>query len=69
MWVMKLASLVFFGLLFYVHQVCSPPEALDWPPSAFREGECGPLGWRRTADPRRCKVPSHSSFYERAGLV
>jgi hypothetical protein len=43
--VMKLASLLFFALLIYVHQVCSPFEALDWPLSAFREGECEPLGY------------------------
>jgi hypothetical protein len=42
---MKLASLFFFALLTYVHQVCSPYEALDWPLSAFREGECVPLGY------------------------
>jgi hypothetical protein len=42
---MKLASLVFFALLVYVHQVCSPYEALDWPLSAFRDGECEPLGY------------------------
>ncbi len=42
---MKLASLVFFVLLIHVHQVCSPYEALAWPLSAFREGECGPLGY------------------------
>jgi hypothetical protein len=42
---MKLSSLVFFALLFHVHQVCSPYEALDWPLSAFREGECEPLGY------------------------
>jgi hypothetical protein len=42
---MKLASLVFFALLIYVHQVCSPFEALNWPLSAFREGECEPLGY------------------------
>ena len=42
---MKLASLVFFALLIYVHQVCSPFEALAWPLSAFREGECEPLGY------------------------
>ena len=42
---MKLASLLFFALLIFVHQVCSPHEALDWPLSAFREGECEPLGY------------------------
>lgn len=42
---MKLASLAFFMLLFHVHQVCSPYEALDWPLSAFREGQCEPLGY------------------------
>jgi hypothetical protein len=42
---MKLASLLFFALLMYVHQVCSPYEALYWPLSAFREGECAPLGY------------------------
>ncbi len=42
---MKLASLLFFALLIFVHQVCSPPGALDWPLSAFREGECAPLGY------------------------
>ena len=42
---MKLASLLFFALLVYVHQVCSPFEALAWPLSAFREGECEPLGY------------------------
>ena len=42
---MKLASLLFFGLLIFVHQVCSPYEVLDWPLSAFREGECEPLGY------------------------
>jgi hypothetical protein len=42
---MKLAALVFFALLFHVHQVCSPYEALDWPLSAFREGECQALGY------------------------
>ena len=42
---MKLAALVFFALLFHVHQVSSPYEALDWPLSAFREGECEPFGY------------------------
>jgi len=42
---MKLAALLFFALLIYVHQVCSPSVALDWPLSAFREGECAPLGY------------------------
>jgi len=42
---MKLASLLFFALLIFVHQVCSPYDALDWPLSAFREGECEPLGY------------------------
>jgi hypothetical protein len=42
---MKLAALAFFALLFHVHQVCSPEEALYWPLSAFREGECAPLGY------------------------
>jgi hypothetical protein len=42
---MKLAALMFFALLFHVHQVCSPYEALDWPLSAFREGECEALGY------------------------
>jgi hypothetical protein len=42
---MKLAALCFFALLFFVHQVCSPAEALTWPLSAFREGECAPLGY------------------------
>lgn len=42
---MKLASLLFLALLMYVHHVCSPYEALDWPLSAFREGECEPLGY------------------------
>ena len=42
---MKLASLAFFALLIYVHQVCSPYEALEWPLSAFREGDCAPLGY------------------------
>ena len=41
---MKLASLVFFALLIFVHQVCGP-EALAWPLSAFREGESAPLGY------------------------
>ena len=42
---MKLASLIFFALLFYVHHVCSAYEPLHWPLSAFRDGECGPLGY------------------------
>lgn len=42
---MKVAALAFFALLFHVHQVCSPYEALNWPLSAFREGECEPLGY------------------------
>lgn len=42
---MKLASLLFFALLIFVHQVCSPVEALDWPLSRFREGDCAPLGY------------------------
>jgi hypothetical protein len=42
---MKLAALVFFALLIFVHQVCSPSEALTWPLSAFRDGECAPLGY------------------------
>ena len=42
---MKLAALAFFALLFHVHQVCSPYEALAWPLSAFREGDCEPLGY------------------------
>jgi hypothetical protein len=42
---MKLASLLFFALLIYVHLVCNPSEALGWPLSAFREGECAPLGY------------------------
>ena len=42
---MKLAALMFFALLFHVHQVCHPYEALDWPLSAFREGECEALGY------------------------
>jgi hypothetical protein len=42
---MKLASLLFFALLIYVHQVCGAYEPLHWPLSAFREGECGPVGY------------------------
>jgi hypothetical protein len=42
---MKLASLLFFALLIYVHQACSPYEALHWPLSAFRESGCGLLGY------------------------
>ena len=42
---MKLASLLFFALLIFVHQVCSPYETLAWPLSAFREGECEPWGY------------------------
>ena len=42
---MKLAALCFFALLIFVHQVCSPSEALTWPLSAFRDGECAPLGY------------------------
>ncbi len=42
---MKLASLFFFGVLTYAHQECGPSGALDWPLSAFREGECAPLGY------------------------
>jgi hypothetical protein len=42
---MKLAALAFFALLIFVHQVCRPFEALDWPLSAFREGDCAPLGY------------------------
>lgn len=42
---MKLAAAGFFALLFHVHQLCSPYEALNWPLSAFREGECEPLGY------------------------
>src|SRR5687767_10045873 len=42
---MKLASLFFFAVLVYVHQECSPSGSLDWPLSAFREGECAPLGY------------------------
>ena len=40
---MKLASLVFFALLIFVHRVCGQP--LEWPLSGFREGECAPLGY------------------------
>ena len=40
---MKFASLVFFALLIYAHHVCGQP--LEWPLSAFREGECAPLGY------------------------
>jgi hypothetical protein len=42
---MKLAALMFFALLVHVHQVCSPYEAIDWPLSAFREGDCEPFGY------------------------
>jgi hypothetical protein len=42
---MKLAALAFFALLALVHYVCAPYQPLDWPLSAFREGECGPLGY------------------------
>ena len=42
---MKFAALCFFALLFFVHQVCSPYESLTWPLSAFREGQCAPLGY------------------------
>ena len=42
---MKLAAVMFFALLFHVHQVCSPYETLDWPLSAFREGECEAVGY------------------------
>jgi hypothetical protein len=55
---MKLASLLFFALLFHVHQVCSPYEALDWPLSAFREGVCA-LGLRVV---RRAPCPARPSF-------
>ena len=41
----KLASLVFFALLIYVHLACSPYDTLEWPLSAFRDSECGPLGY------------------------
>lgn len=42
---MKLAAFMFFALLFQVHQVCSPYESVNWPLSAFREGDCEPLGY------------------------
>src|SRR5262245_36709698 len=42
---MKVAALSFLALLIFVHLVCSPAEALNWPLSAFREGDCAPLGY------------------------
>ena len=41
---MKLASLLFFALLIFVHQLHGP-YALEWPLSAFREGESEPWGY------------------------
>src|SRR5262245_41751796 len=42
---MKLATLVFFGLLVYVHQVCGLCQPLSQPLCSFREGELPSLGY------------------------
>ncbi len=42
---MKLATLLFFVLLVYAHQVCGLSTSLEQPLSAFREGEFGALGY------------------------
>lgn len=42
---MKLTSLMFFAQLVFVHNVCGAPASVDWPMSAFRDGECAPLGY------------------------
>ena len=44
-WAMKLASLLFFAQLVFVHKVCGAPASLDWPMSGFRDGECAPMGY------------------------
>jgi hypothetical protein len=41
---MKLASLLFFALLIFVHQLHGL-YAIEWPLSAFREGESEPWGY------------------------
>ena len=41
---MKLAALLFFALLIFVHQLHGP-YAVEWPLSAFREGESEPWGY------------------------
>ena len=42
---MKLASLLFFAQLVFVHHVCGAPASFDWPMSGFRDGECAPMGY------------------------
>jgi hypothetical protein len=42
---MKLASLIFFGLLFYAHHVGGMYQPLAQPLSSFRYGEAGWLGY------------------------
>jgi hypothetical protein len=42
---MKLASLIFFVLLIYAHQLCGLYEPLGQPLCAFREGELPSLGY------------------------
>jgi hypothetical protein len=42
---MKLAALLFFALLLFAHQLCSPGQSLTWPLSGFRDGPCAPLGY------------------------
>ena len=42
---MKFASLLFFAQLVFVHKMCGAPASFDWPMSAFRDGECAPIGY------------------------
>ncbi len=42
---MKLATLFFFALLIYAHQVCGLSTSLEQSLSVFREGEFGSLGY------------------------
>ena len=42
---LKLASLLFFAQLVFVHHVCGAPASFDWPMSGFRDGECAPMGY------------------------
>lgn len=42
---MKFASLLFFAQLVLVHKMCGAPASCDWPMSAFRDGECAPIGY------------------------
>jgi hypothetical protein len=42
---MKLASLFFFVLLAYAHQVCGWEQSLYWPLCDFRDGEFGAIGY------------------------